>query len=78
MATMAGLSQKRTPRWWRRFVVASRRANLISLVEILAVAIFAIMVVFTWAAFTRAPPTGELLPSRQVAVLLIGLSLIHI
>ena len=69
---MAGLSQKRTPRWWRRFVVASRRANLISLVEILAVAIFAIMVATTWAAFTRAPPTGELLPSRQVAVLLIG------
>ena len=72
MATLAGSTQKRTPRWWRRFVVASRRANLFSLVEIMAVAIFAIMVATTWAAFTRAPPTGELLPSRQVAVLLIG------
>ena len=72
MATLAGPSQKRTPRWWRRFIVASRRANLFTLVEILALAAFLVMVATTWAAFTSAPPTGELLPSRQVAVLLIG------
>ena len=72
MATLAGPSQKRTPRWWRKFVVASRRANLFTLVEIIALAAFLVMVATTWAAFTTAPPTGELLPSRQVAVLLIG------
>lgn len=72
MASLAGPLQKRTPRWWRRFIVASRRSNLFTLVEIIALVTFVVMVGTTWAAFTTAPPTGELLPSRQVAVLLIG------
>ncbi|MBX7493117.1 HAMP domain-containing protein [Qipengyuania sp. 1NDW9] len=72
MATQAAPQTRRTPRWWRRFVVASRRANFFTVVEILAATAFLLMVATTWAAFTSAPDTGELLPSRQVAVLLIG------
>ncbi len=72
MATQATFQTRRTPRWWRKFVVTSRRANLVTLIEILAVLAFLTMVGMTWAAFSTAPPDGQLLPSSQVAVLLIG------
>ena len=68
----AALPKKRTPRWWRKFVVTSRRVNLSSFIEAAAAIAFLVMVASTWATFTAAPPTGELLPSRQVAALLIG------
>jgi len=72
MATQAAPQTRRTPRWWRKFVVTSRRANVISLIEIAAAATFLGMVAMTWATFNSAPPDGQLLPSSQVAVLLIG------
>jgi two-component system nitrogen regulation sensor histidine kinase NtrY len=62
----------RSPRWWRRFVVASRRANFYLILEIIAAVAFAAMVGSTWFTFTSAPPDGQLLPSQRVAVLLIG------
>ena len=74
-ATMAGAVAPlthRMPRWWRRFVVAARKANLFAILEIVAVVGFLAMVASTYFAFTNAPPDGQLLPSRQVAVLLIG------
>jgi two-component system, NtrC family, nitrogen regulation sensor histidine kinase NtrY len=63
---------RRSPRWWRRFVVASRRANFYLILEIVAALAFAAMVWTTWYTFTSAPPDGQLLPSRQVAGLLIA------
>ncbi|MBK61922.1 MAG: PAS domain-containing sensor histidine kinase [Altererythrobacter sp.] len=72
MATQAATRTRHTPRWWRRFVVASRRANLFTLIEIIAIIVFVVMVGTTWAAFTTAPSNGQLLPSGQVAMLLIG------
>ena len=72
MATQAAPLTRSTPRWWRKFVVASRRANFFTLVELAAVVAFLAMVATTWAAFTTAPADGRLLPSTQVAVLLIG------
>lgn len=72
MATSAEPQLRRTPRWWRKFVVTSRRANLFSYVEIFFLVAFVVMVGTTYAAFMTAPPTGQLLPSRQVAGLLIG------
>ncbi|MAM38926.1 MAG: PAS domain-containing sensor histidine kinase [Erythrobacter sp.] len=72
MATQAATRTRHTPRWWRRFIVASRRANLFTLIEITAIIVFVVMVGTTWAAFTTAPPNGQLLPSGQVAMLLIG------
>ncbi|UVI38888.1 sensor histidine kinase [Qipengyuania spongiae] len=62
----------RTPRWMRRFVVASKRANIFLWLEIGAALAFLLMVGTTYAAFTVAPPDGQLLPVRQVAGLLIG------
>ena len=72
MASPATTQTRRSPRLWRRFVVTSRRASLFSLIELVAIAAFLAMVAMTWAAFTVAPPNGQLLPSSQVAVLLIG------
>ncbi|EDL50318.1 ATP-binding protein [Erythrobacter sp. SD-21] len=72
MATQAASQTRRIPRWWRRFVVTSRRANLFTLLELVAIIAFLIMVGMTWAAFSAAPADGRLLPSGQVAVLLIG------
>lgn len=66
------LPARRSPRWWRRFVVASRKANLFLFVEIAALIAFAAMAWLTWFTFTSAPADGQLLPSRKVAGLLIG------
>ncbi len=65
-------TQRRSPRWWRRLIVTSRRANFFLILEILASTAFILMVASTYYAFTSAPPDGELLPSGQVATLLIG------
>ncbi|ANY20664.1 Alginate biosynthesis sensor protein KinB [Tsuneonella dongtanensis] len=65
-------SIRRSPRWWRRFVVASRKANFFLILELVAALGFAAMVWTTYYTFSSAPPDGQLLPSRQVAVLLIA------
>ncbi len=62
----------RSPRWMRRFIVVSRRANFFLILEIVAALAFAVMVAATYYSFTSAPPGGQLLPSGQVATLLIG------
>ncbi|MCB2084019.1 MAG: HAMP domain-containing protein [Sphingomonadaceae bacterium] len=63
---------RKSPRWWRQFVVASRRANIFRYLEIAAVLAVAAMIYATWYSFTHAPAGGQLLPSAQVATLLIG------
>jgi len=53
-------------------VVATRKANFFRWLEIASAIAFALAVWSTWFAFTNAPPGGQLLPSAQVAVLLIS------
>ena len=53
-------------------VVASRRANLFRLLEIGAAVALAIMVFATWSAFAKTPDETDLLPTRQISILLIG------
>ena len=72
MASAASQTTKSLPRWWRRFVVAARRANIFRLLEFVSATIFIVMVLLTYVAFTTAPADGQLLPSAQVAVLLTG------
>ena len=62
---------KRTPRWWRRAVVASRKANLFLLLEIAALAGLIVMAWASYVAVSRAPE-AEVLPSAQAATLLVG------
>ncbi|MXO68190.1 HAMP domain-containing protein [Altererythrobacter marinus] len=63
---------RRSPRWWRRFVVASRRANFFRLLEIASALALAAMVLTTWLTFNNAPGDGQLVPAGKVASLLIG------
>ena len=72
MATQASRKPAHTPRWMRRFAVTSRRSNLAVWVEAAFAMAFAAMVATTYYTFEAAPADGQLLPSRQVAALLIG------
>ncbi|WP_435417563.1 ATP-binding protein [Parerythrobacter aurantius] len=65
-------SMERSPRWWRRFIVASRRANIYRWIELACVGAVAGMIWLTWLTFTSAPPDGQMLPTRQVTSLLMG------
>ena len=56
----------------RRFVVMSRRANFFPILEIIAGLAFFGMIAATYYSFSSAPEGGQLLPSTQVASLLIG------
>ena len=60
------------PRLWRRFIVMLRRANFFVWLEAVAALSFLAMVAVTYVAFSSAPADGRLLPSAQIASLLIG------
>lgn len=62
---------RRSPRWWRRTVVASRKANLFLLLEIGAFVVLVTMASVSYLAISRSPQ-GEVLPSMQAAILLVG------
>ena len=62
----------RWPRWWRRALVSARRANIFGLLEIVTGAVLLIMLGVSWYSLTGTPKPGELVPSGQMAALLIG------
>lgn len=72
MSDPSATVDRHSPRWWRRFVVGSRRANVFLWLEIIGALAFLLAVWSTWFAFTNAPADGQMLPSAQVAILLIG------
>ena len=72
MTQVTASSSRRSPRWWRKFIVASRHANIYLWLELAAACVFVLGVWATWFAFTNAPPDGQLLPTTQVAVLLMA------
>jgi len=63
---------RRSPRWWRRTLVASRRVNLFLWLEILAAVTLAVMLASSYVALTTGPEQGELVPSGQAAAMLVG------
>ena len=72
MANLPSPSNRRWPAWWRRVTVASRRANVFRLLEIVCAIALAGMVFTSWVAFSAAPARGGLVPSGQIATILIG------
>ena len=72
MATRARTQGIQTPRWVRRIVVTSRRSNLFPLIEIICAVTLIAMGIAAYSAFSNTPGEGKLLPTRQVAFLLIG------
>lgn len=67
-----GMTPGQSPRWWRRFVVAARRANVFLWLEIVAVVALIGAVGATYLSFTRSTSTDDLLPTMQVSVLLMA------
>ncbi|MXO64527.1 ATP-binding protein [Altericroceibacterium endophyticum] len=65
-------TSRRTPRWWRRALVASRRANLFLLLEIASAALLLVMISISYLSFSAQPQAGQLLPSGQAAAMLVG------
>ena len=60
------------PRWWRRFQIGARRANLIAVMEVAAVVAFLTMTAITWYFVSLQSDRGQLMPSNLTATLLIG------
>ena len=77
-ATMAStpepISQihRRIPRWWRRAVVAARRANFYRGLEILAASALIVMLVSSYLAVAGADDPRRPVPSAQAAAMLVG------
>jgi two-component system, NtrC family, nitrogen regulation sensor histidine kinase NtrY len=67
-----GLTPRQSPRWWRRFYVAARRANIFRWLEILAMLALISAVGATYLAYSRASAPDDLLPTTQVSVLLMA------
>ena len=59
-------------RWGRRLNIASRRTDFFLWLELLALAALVLMAATSWRSFFAAPDERELLPSLEVASLLIG------
>ena len=65
-------TSRRSPRWWRRLLVAARRANIYLWLEIGAALAFVLMLASAYLALSGAQDPGDLVPSGQAAALLIG------
>ncbi|WP_157083189.1 sensor histidine kinase [Novosphingobium lentum] len=63
---------RRWPRWSRRLLVWSRRANVFAMLEFAVAAVLAIMLVVSWLAVSSSEGRGQLLASRLTSSLLIG------
>ena len=72
MQPPAGQVLKGAPRWWRRFSLTARRANLFVWLEVASALALLVAVWSAWYAFTNAPPDGTMLPSPQVSFLLVA------
>jgi two-component system nitrogen regulation sensor histidine kinase NtrY len=63
---------RRSPRWYRRLLVAMRRANVFLLLEMTATLALTLMITVTWLTLSASGNANQLLPSRLTASLLIG------
>ncbi len=68
----SSLSIRQPPRWWRRFVIAARRANIFLWLEILAIIALVAAIVATYLSFNRSPAPDDLLPTMWVSILLMA------
>ncbi|MEM6493157.1 MAG: ATP-binding protein [Pseudomonadota bacterium] len=64
---------RQTPRWWRQFVVFSRRANFLAWLEGLAIISLVIAVTATYFAYSQKSEQDGSLPALQVSLLLMAI-----
>ncbi|MBT0671031.1 HAMP domain-containing protein [Novosphingobium profundi] len=61
------------PRWWRRFQIAARRANIFAVIAALCVLAFVVMSSITWISVNSGGDTRMPLPANLTATLLVGM-----
>jgi two-component system nitrogen regulation sensor histidine kinase NtrY len=72
MAEQAPVKPRRSPRWWRKLLVQTRRANLFLMLELASAGALVAMLAVSWFSVTSHNAAGQLLPSRLTASLLVG------
>lgn len=63
---------RQSPRWWRRFVVFSRRANIVRTLEWLSMIALIVAIIANYFAYMNQPADAGALPSLQVSLLLVA------
>jgi two-component system nitrogen regulation sensor histidine kinase NtrY len=63
---------RRSPRWWRRTLVASRRMNLFLWLEVASAAALVVMLASSYLALSQDANSVAPLPALQSAALLVG------
>lgn len=64
---------RQSPRWWRRAVIAARRANIFMWLELAAIAALIAAIAATWSAFSANDVPDDLLPTMKVSMLLMAI-----
>ncbi|WP_066533237.1 ATP-binding protein [Erythrobacter sp. CCH5-A1] len=63
---------RQPPRWWRRAMLAARRANIFAWLEGAAIIALGAAIVATWSTYGRSGAADDLLPTMQSSVLLMA------
>jgi len=66
------LALNRPPRWWRRFMLSARRANIFGWLELVAAIALVMAISATYLAYAEKPGEANLLPTTQVSLLLMA------
>lgn len=66
------LTPPHSPRWWRRLIIAARRANIFLWLELFAAVALLAAIGATYNAFKHAGAPYDLLPTMRVSVLLMA------
>jgi two-component system nitrogen regulation sensor histidine kinase NtrY len=72
LSRLLSTTPRQPPRWWRSFIIASRRANIFRWLEIFCALALLLAVGATWLTYSRATAPDTLLPTIQVSVLLMA------
>ncbi len=77
MADPSGLEpiqtrSRRSPRWWRRGIVAARRSNFYLWLEIVAAVALIVMLASSYLVLAGASDPRRMIPSGQAAAMLVG------
>lgn len=72
MAEQTPVKPRRSPRWWRRLLVQTRRANIFLILEMAAAGALAGMIALAWMTVSDSQDAQQLLPSRLTSSLLVG------
>lgn len=66
-------TRRNWPRWWRRFQIAARRANVFAVIAALCVVAFVVMSSITWISLNSGWDAARPIPSNLTATLLVGM-----